>query len=117
MKGYVSLPGFVKNPYAQLASADLFVCSSRAEGFSLVIAEAMALGTPVLSTYCSGPNELLEEGKYGILVKNSEEALFDELSHIIATPSELHSFTTLAQSQIRQFAVTNIMKKIGELVN
>lgn len=79
MKSYVSLLGFCHNPYKYLNNANLFVCSSRAEGFSLVIAEAILLGIPVISTYCSGPNELLADGENGMLVENSEEGLYKGL--------------------------------------
>lgn len=66
----VHLMGFLKNPYALMSKMDLFVCSSRAEGYSLVIAEAMTLGLPAISTNCAGPNELLDNGKYGSLCKD-----------------------------------------------
>lgn len=69
----VTFTGFLKNPYSLMSQMDLFVCSSRAEGFSLVIAEAMILGLPVVSTNCSGPNELLSGGKYGILCETYDE--------------------------------------------
>ena len=69
----VTFTGFLKNPYSLMSQMDLFVCSSRAEGFSLVIAEAMILGLPVVSTNCSGPNELLCGGKYGILCETYDE--------------------------------------------
>lgn len=55
----VTFTGFLKNPYALMSKMDLFVCSSRAEGFSLVIAEAMTIGLPVVSMNCAGPKELL----------------------------------------------------------
>lgn len=65
----VQLPGFVNNPYAWMSSADLFVLSSIHEGFGNVIVEAMACGTPVVSTDCnSGPSEILEDGRWGELV-------------------------------------------------
>ena len=65
----IELPGFVKNPYAFLAYSDLFILSSRSEGLPTVLIEAMACGTPVVSTNCiSGPAEILENGKYGALV-------------------------------------------------
>lgn len=65
----VSLPGFAENPYAYMAKAQVFVLSSRYEGFGNVLVEAMATGTPVVSTDCpDGPAEILENGRYGHLV-------------------------------------------------
>jgi glycosyltransferase involved in cell wall biosynthesis len=65
----VSLPGFVENPYAYMAQASIFALSSIFEGFGNVVAEAMATGTPIVSTDCeSGPAEILLNGKYGKLV-------------------------------------------------
>ena len=65
----ISMPGWVPNPLAYISKASVFVLSSRWEGFGLVLAEALACGTPVVSTDCeSGPAEILEHGKYGPLV-------------------------------------------------
>ena len=66
---FVSIPGFVLNPYAYLARASVFALTSRWEGFGNVLVEAMACGTPVVSTDCdSGPAEILEGGAWGRLV-------------------------------------------------
>jgi glycosyltransferase involved in cell wall biosynthesis len=67
--GRVLLPGFQKNPYAWLSRADLFVLSSAWEGSPNALTEALALGIPSVSTDCpSGPQEILEGGRFGPLV-------------------------------------------------
>jgi glycosyltransferase involved in cell wall biosynthesis len=72
-----ALPGFVPEPYAWMANADLFAFSSRWEGLGFVLIEALAVGTPVVSTDCpSGPREILAGGRYGTLVPvDDHEAL------------------------------------------
>ncbi len=65
----VILAGFLSDPTPFYQTADLFALSSNYEGFGNVIVEAMASGTPVVSTDCpSGPGEILEGGKHGRLV-------------------------------------------------
>lgn len=75
LAGAVELPGFAGNPHAWMAHSALFVLSSRWEGFSNVLAEALAVGCPVVSTDCpSGPAELLEGGALGPLVPVGDDA-------------------------------------------
>jgi glycosyltransferase involved in cell wall biosynthesis len=65
----VALPGFVDNPYAYLARAAVFALSSVYEGLPTVLIEALAVGTPVVSTDCeTGPREILDDGRLGRLV-------------------------------------------------
>jgi glycosyltransferase involved in cell wall biosynthesis len=64
-----ALPGYVTQPYAWMAHADLFAFSSRWEGLGFVVIEALAVGTPVVATDCpSGPAEILQGGRFGPLV-------------------------------------------------
>jgi glycosyltransferase involved in cell wall biosynthesis len=65
----VSFPGFQTNPFAFISRAAVFVLSSEYEGLPNVLIQALALGTPVVSTDCkSGPRQILEDGRLGALV-------------------------------------------------
>ncbi|WIY52438.1 glycosyltransferase [Devosia sp. YIM 151766] len=65
----VLMPGFSANPYVWMRASRLFVLSSAWEGFPNALIEAMACGTPIVSTDCrNGPSEILEGGKWGRLV-------------------------------------------------
>lgn len=79
LEQFVELKGFIKNPYPYLKQADLFVCSSIAEGFSTVVSESVVLGVPVLTTDCAGMIDILGNSEYGLIVDNDEEALYEGL--------------------------------------
>jgi len=65
----VLFPGYVNDPHACYAVADLFALSSTSEGFGNVLVEAMAAGVPVVSCDAPyGPREILDNGRYGKLV-------------------------------------------------
>lgn len=82
----VQLPGFVENPGSYMARAGAFVLSSRSEGLPTVLVEALALGTPVVSTDCrSGPREVLRDGRLGALVPiRDSQALADAVIETLA---------------------------------
>ena len=85
---HVDFPGFVRNPYAFMAKASLFVLSSRYEGLPTVLIEAMACGCPVVSTDCRfGPDEILEDGRWGELVPVGDaKALSEAMLRTLDTP-------------------------------
>ena len=84
----VRFEGYVENPYKYLVNARLFVLSSRHEGMPTVLVEALALGTPVVSTACpTGPNELLNGGEFGYLCPPEDiNGLVDIINQGLAYP-------------------------------
>lgn len=112
----VKLLGFQRNPYPYVAMSDMLICSSRAEGYSLVIAEAMVLGLGIISTNCSGPNELLDNGQYGLLVDNHEDALFEAMMHVLKTPSLIKELQEKAKQRSCWFDSETICREIQEKI-
>ncbi|MFC4025016.1 glycosyltransferase [Oceanobacillus longus] len=78
--------GFQENPYIYFTKADVFVLSSKREGFGHVLAEALATGTPVVSTNAQpGAQEVLNNGEYGLMcevgdVKALAEKIYETLT-------------------------------------
>ena len=92
----VKLLCFKTNPYPYIKNADLVVCSSIHESYCLVVAESLVLGTPVLSTKCTGPIELLGDGKYGMLVENSDDGLESGIEKMVTDNETLEHYREMA---------------------
>lgn len=79
----VRILGFVENPYQYMARAHLIALSSRTEGLPTVLVEGMALGRKIVATDCPyGPAEILDNGRYGLLVPVGDA---EELANAIVT--------------------------------
>ncbi len=111
----VSLPGFVDNPYAAMAKHDIFVCSSRAEGYSTAVTEALILGLPVVTTDCSGMKELLgNDNEYGIVTPNDDEALYRGIKSLADDDNIFQLYKSKATERGKDFSLT---KQIAEIEN
>lgn len=94
----IHLIGYRSNPYPYYKAADLFVMSSRKEGFPNVVLEAITLGTPVVATNCVDWSGVIEPNINGIVVnKNSCKALYEGLKHAFSTsfkfePNTINNF-------------------------
>ncbi len=112
LDGAVSLPGFVANPYAWMARARLFVLSSLWEGFGNVLVEAMAVGTPVVSTDCpGGPREILHDGAYGPLVPVGDAvALSRAMARMLDQPTAAGLLREAAQSYSVEACVARYLR-------
>ena len=114
----VAMPGLVDNPFPILQQCDLFVLSSRYEGFGNVIIEAMACGLPVISTDCpSGPSEIIVSGENGILVPNQNQ---DELASAMATlmsdAPQRQTLATKAFDSLDRFKLETIVEQWEQLL-
>jgi len=113
----VSFLGFQANPHKFVIHHDLFVCSSHTEGFSTVATEAIILKLPVISTDCTGMEDLLENGKYGMVVENSEEGLYQGLKQIFDSPSILEELKAVAKVRSSYFTMDKRIKEIEAILD
>jgi Glycosyltransferase len=111
LKEKVHLLGFQKDPYGLMCQADMYVCSSYAEGFSTSVTEALILGVPVVTTKCAGMHELLGDSEYGLIVENSEEALWQGLHQLVTEDKLRAHYKMVAMKRGKDFQIhTNIDK-------
>ena len=115
----IALIGFEDNPFPFMKQSNLFVLSSSWEGFGNVLVEAMAMGTPVVSTDCpSGPREILMDGKYGPLVPVDDvaglaKAIEDTLSaplqpEVLKERAMNFSVRASAEEYLKLFGLTDV---------
>lgn len=110
LEGHVDMPGFVADAVPRLATADLFVCSSRWEGFGHVIVEAMAAGVPVISTDCPhGPRDIIVDGQNGLLVAPDDQpAMTAAIVRLLDDPALARRLVARASEDCRRFAAARI---------
>ncbi|MGZ8245560.1 glycosyltransferase family 4 protein [Methylomagnum sp.] len=118
LEGRVSLPGVVKAPETILPLADLFAVSSRYEGFCLVLAEAMALGLPVISFNCpTGPSEIVRDGEDGLLVPPEDtDALAAAMARLMTDEAERRRLGQNARQAAQRYAPARIMAEWETLI-
>ena len=115
----VSLPGWVENPFAYMRRAAVFVLSSKYEGLSGVLIQALACGCPCVSTDCpSGSREILDGGRVGPLVPVADpSALAAAIEEVLDHPPDISVLTARAsqfsyEESISQYVT--LLHRLGE---
>lgn len=99
-----------------MKQSDLFVCSSRWEGFSTVISEAVILGVPIVTTNVSGTSELLGNNEYGLITENTTEALYRGLKQYLTDSTMQKYYRNKVKERTSFFDKELRLKEIVELL-
>ena len=117
LKEDIRLLGYRDNPYKYVKNADLFVCSSLHEGFSTAVTESLIVGTPVITTMCSGMEEMLgKNGEYGMITKNSEDSLYEGLCKLLNNEREMERLKRQAEIRGKFFETSRTVEEVEKLI-
>lgn len=111
----ITLKGHVDNPYPWMKKADIIICSSKYEGLSTVIQEAMILGKAIITTPCGGMRDLLGESEYGMIIDFSEDGLYKGLYRMIDSEDLRCFYSKKAKERSRLFSKTAVIGATQEL--
>ncbi len=106
-----------KNVYKYLKHCDLFILSSNYEGFAMVIVEAMAMGIPVVATNTPyGPKEILDNGKYGVLVPMKDtQKMASEILKLIKSKKLRNRYRKSGLERVKKYGTKNMLKEFKNL--
>lgn len=107
----VAMPGVTQEHGAWLREADIFVLSSRFEGWGIVVGEAMAAGIPTISFDCRwGPGEMISDGISGLLVPDCDvPALGEAIAALCADPEQRRRLSEAARISSQRFTIDRIL--------
>lgn len=112
------LLGFKENRYQYIQEADIFVSSSRYEGYPLAICEAICLHKPIIATNCTGSKEIIENGKYGIGVEvESINSLKEKIKELVLNAEKREKYKKLSKERSKVFEPSSNIKIIERLLD
>ncbi|QCX53419.1 glycosyltransferase [Elizabethkingia sp. JS20170427COW] len=109
--------GFTDNPYPYLKNANFFVLSSRYEGFPTVLFEAITLKKNIIATEVSGVKEMLENGKLGLIIENSEEGIYKGMKQALQHPESFRMYQTELEKYRMPFNLKNSVQAIMKIMD
>lgn len=107
LKEMVHFLGFQSNPYPYIKSADVFLSTSMAEGYPLVICEAICLGKPIVATNITGPKEILGDSEYGLLSEEDDESIFESVRNMLTNDLLRNHYVQKAIERSYSFNIDN----------
>ena len=108
------LLGAKKNPYPYIKQADLYIQTSRHEGFCLTLAEAKCLHRAIITTDFTGAEEQIIDGENGIIVEANERALYEKIKKLLNHPERRMQLQ--ARLQLEEVDTTSEIRKLIDYI-
>jgi len=112
-----TLFGFTDNPYPQIKNADFYILSSRYEGFPTVLFEAITLKKNIIATDVSGVREMLDDGKLGLIIENSEQGIYDGMKKALENPESFDQYAEILKNYEMPFNLQNSVNSIVTILD
>ena len=112
-----TLFGFTDNPYPQIKNADFYILSSRYEGFPTVLFEAITLKKNIIATDVSGVREMLDDGKLGLIVENSDEGIYLGMKKALENPESFDQYAEILKNYEMPFNLQNSVNSIVTILD
>lgn len=116
IESHVQFKGFVKPSYVYMKAADIYWNTSEAEGYPLVVCEALCLGLPVVATCICGTREILKDGIYGLLTREEDESIYKGIKRMLESESIRREYTEKALAGADTFDIKAVMNDIYQLL-
>lgn len=113
----VEMLGFTENPYPFFKNSDFYILSSRYEGFPTVLFEAITLKKNIIATDVSGVREMLENGKLGLIVENSEKGIYDGIKKALTNPEYFEKYQENLKDYQMPFNLENSVYSICKIID
>ena len=113
----VKFLGFQQNPYPYIKSADLFLSTSMAEGYPLVICEALCLEKPIVATNVTGPREILRDSEYGLLAEEDDESIYKAVCRMLDDKNLRVHYIEKAREKKKDFDIQSVVDKIYKMIS
>jgi len=106
--------GFTSNPYPYFSQADFYILSSRYEGFPTVLFEAITLKKNIIATDVSGVAEMLENGRLGLIVENSQDGIYKGMEQALLHPESFKTY----ENNLRDYQMPfDLKNSVGSIMN
>ncbi|MBS5795382.1 MAG: glycosyltransferase [Dysgonomonas mossii] len=116
LQDIITLKGRIDNPFPYILQSKWSLCVSERESFSLALLESMALKTPVITTNCGGPGDIVDGGKYGILVDNSTEGVYQGMKMVLDNPTLSVKYSADLDKAVARFDYQGWLKSVEKLL-